>query len=197
VIGAVPASELPSAAIAAGCWDPHTPGVVALVAGTSVSVLDTRSMKRGLVNAAAHVMPARDVQFNPKRPHALVTCGDGCKIKVWDTRSMVAPLLELSGHTHWVWQARYNPFHDQLILVRPRCVRRVCARVSVCVALHLCAVALTRRTARHRARAPAATRRWRCGRRSPSPPWRGRSTRRRRQRPAAPALARSRRRTAA
>lgn len=116
VIGAVPASELPRDPIAAGCWDPHSPCVVALAAGTSISLVDTRSMQRGLVNEAAHVMPARDVQFNPKRPHALASCGDGCKIKFWDARSMVAPLLELSGHTHWVWQARYNPAHDQLVL---------------------------------------------------------------------------------
>jgi hypothetical protein len=143
VIGAVPPSELPTEPIAAGCWDPHTPGVVALAAGTSISLVDTRSMKcvatgpdecpilpvhalsrtrvpcrRGLVNHAAHVMPARDVQFNPKKAHTLVSCGDGCKVKFWDTRSMVEPLLEFSGHTHWVWQARYNPFHDQLVLVR-------------------------------------------------------------------------------
>lgn len=29
---------------------------------------------------------------------------------------MVMPLLEFSKHTHWVWQARYSPFHDQLVL---------------------------------------------------------------------------------
>lgn len=116
VTATLPKSELPSAPIAAGCWDPHTPGVVALAAGTSISVIDTRSMKRGLVNEAAHVMPARDVHYNPRRANLLVTCGDGCKIKFWDTRSMVAPLLEFGGHTHWVWQCRYNPFHDQLVL---------------------------------------------------------------------------------
>ena len=76
--------------------------------------------RRGLVNEAAHVMPARDVQYNPKRQHMLVSCGDGCKIKFWDARSMVQPLLEFGGHTHWVWQARYNPFHDRLVLVRTR-----------------------------------------------------------------------------
>ena len=142
--GSVPASELPSAPITAGCWDPHNPGMVALAAGTSISIIDTRAMKcaalalrmsprfgiltpalgfwrsrRVLVNEQAHVMPARDVQYNPRKPHALVSCGDGCKVKFWDARSMVEPLLEFGGHTHWVWQARYNPFHDQLVLVRP------------------------------------------------------------------------------
>jgi hypothetical protein len=45
VISALPKSELPDATIAAGSWDPHTPGVVALAAGTSVSIVDTRAMK--------------------------------------------------------------------------------------------------------------------------------------------------------
>lgn len=45
VISVLPKSELPDATIAAGSWDPHTPGVVALAAGTSVSIVDTRAMK--------------------------------------------------------------------------------------------------------------------------------------------------------
>jgi WD40 repeat protein len=90
------------------------------------------------VNEAAHVMPARDVHYNPKRPHALVTCGDGCKIKFWDTRSMVEPLLEFSGHTHWVWQARYNPFHDQLVLVRRPGALPVCCCLCAAACVHLC-----------------------------------------------------------
>ena len=83
-------------------------------------------------------MPARDVHYNPKRQHMLVTCGDGCKIKFWDTRSMVKPLLEFGGHTHWVWQARYNPFHDQLVLVR----RQPCC---CCSGLLTCAAELEQR----------------------------------------------------
>ena len=84
--------------------------------------------RRVLVNEQAHVMPARDVQYNPRKPHALVSCGDGCKIKFWDARSMVEPLLEFGGHTHWVWQARYNPFHDQLVLVRAAECQQTCAQ---------------------------------------------------------------------
>lgn len=26
------------------------------------------------------------------------------------------PLLESSAHRHWVWQARFSPTHDQLVL---------------------------------------------------------------------------------
>ena len=45
VVASLSSTELPTAPIAAGCWDPHMQGVVALAAGTSVSVVDTRAMK--------------------------------------------------------------------------------------------------------------------------------------------------------
>ena len=28
----------------------------------------------------------------------------------------MAPCLELGGHSHWVWQAKFNPCHDSLLL---------------------------------------------------------------------------------
>jgi len=36
-------------------------------------------------------------------------------IKIWDLRSPKEPVKILNGHSHWVWCAKYNPFHDQLI----------------------------------------------------------------------------------
>ena len=30
--------------------------------------------------------------------------------------SAINPLLELGGHSHWVWQAKFNPHHDSLLL---------------------------------------------------------------------------------
>ena len=64
----LPASELPSATIAAGCWDPHTPGVVALAAGTSVSVVDTRAMK---------CVPPSLLSLIPCSSHSLVSLAGG------------------------------------------------------------------------------------------------------------------------
>jgi WD40 repeat protein len=45
----------------------------------------------------------------------VITCGDDRKIKIWDLRNDRAPVKILAGHSHWVWSAKYNPFHDQLI----------------------------------------------------------------------------------
>ena len=30
--------------------------------------------------------------------------------------SAITPLLELGGHSHWIWQAKFNPRHDNLLL---------------------------------------------------------------------------------
>ena len=46
----------------------------------------------------------------------LLTCGHDRFIKVWDMRKVDVPVRTIGGHSHWVTCARYNPFHDQLIL---------------------------------------------------------------------------------
>ena len=61
-------------------------------------------------------MSHRDVDYNSNKPQSIVTCGDDRKVKLWDLRSMKSPVSTLEGHSHWVWQAKYNPFHDQLIV---------------------------------------------------------------------------------
>lgn len=58
----------------------------------------------------------RDVDFNSNKPNALLTAGDDRKVKLWDARNFSAPVKTLEGHSHWVWSAKYNPFHDQLIV---------------------------------------------------------------------------------
>jgi WD40 repeat protein len=37
-------------------------------------------------------------------------------VKFWDTRNMSKAVKVLAGHSHWVWSAKYNPNHDQLIV---------------------------------------------------------------------------------
>lgn len=64
----------------------------------------------------AHCQLVRDVDFNPNKQYYLATCGDdGCS-KFWDSRDTSEPIAARSDHSHWVWQIRYNHFHDQLIL---------------------------------------------------------------------------------
>lgn len=37
-------------------------------------------------------------------------------LKLWDLRQSKEPLKILSGHSHWACCAKYNPFHDQLLV---------------------------------------------------------------------------------
>lgn len=38
-------------------------------------------------------------------------------IQFFDLRAAKHPLIVArGGHSHWVWNVRYNPFHDQLVL---------------------------------------------------------------------------------
>ena len=46
----------------------------------------------------------------------LLTGGDDGHIKFWDLRKEDTPLLDFATHSHWVYAARFNHYHDQLIL---------------------------------------------------------------------------------
>lgn len=59
---------------------------------------------------------SRDVDYNPNKPLTLITSGDDRKIRFWDVRNFSTPVKTLAGHSHWVWGAKYNPYHDQLII---------------------------------------------------------------------------------
>jgi EARP and GARP complex-interacting protein 1 len=37
-------------------------------------------------------------------------------VKFWDIRKPNECLKVLSNHSHWIWQVKYNKFHDQLVL---------------------------------------------------------------------------------
>jgi len=45
-----------------------------------------------------------------------MTTGADGTLKVWDVRNTAEALIVMAPHSHWVWSARYNQFHDQLVL---------------------------------------------------------------------------------
>lgn len=104
-------------------WDPHANGdTVAVTRNKSVHLLDLRedtSIPSGIVESfSAHrSSPVMDIDFNPNKPYVLATAGQDGLVKFWDLRSAKRPLTVCrGGHTHWVWNVKYNPFHDQLVL---------------------------------------------------------------------------------
>ena len=59
----------------------------------------------------------RSVDYNPNKQFGLITSSSDRTIKIWDTRYMARGAVKvLAGHSHWVWSAKYNPNHDQLIV---------------------------------------------------------------------------------
>lgn len=64
----------------------------------------------------AHEDEVRDVDYNPNKPFHLLSAGCDRRVRLWDLRSPAAPLKVLQGHSHWTWMARFNRFHDQLLL---------------------------------------------------------------------------------
>ena len=99
----------------ATAWDPHNQSTCAIGSFSKLCIADTRKMEITQQIPDAHQGGVRDVDYNPNKPLTLITAGDDRKIKVWDLRSCRSPIKCLASHSHWVWTAKYNPFHDQLI----------------------------------------------------------------------------------
>lgn len=97
-------------------WDPHSATSAAAAVGTQLFLFDTRKMTISTHIKHAHHGSIRDIDYNPNKPLMLLTTGDDQKIKFWDIRNMKCPVRTIEGHSHWIYAAKYNPFHDQLII---------------------------------------------------------------------------------
>lgn len=101
------------------CFDPHNNQVIFSAIGGRACAFDLRTSKSIY---DVNVMPGRigvcrTMDANPNRPHFFLAAGDDGAIRFWDSRKLKESILQLRGvHSHWVNKARYNPFHDQLIL---------------------------------------------------------------------------------
>ncbi|XP_074273411.1 WD repeat-containing protein DWA2-like isoform X1 [Silene latifolia] len=99
--------------LSGGAWDPHDLHAIALTSESAIQLWDLRTMK--MTNAIEQVHP-RNVDYDTKREHILVTAEDESGIRIWDLRMLRAPIVELSGHAHWTWTVKCNPEYDSLIL---------------------------------------------------------------------------------
>jgi WD40 repeat protein len=128
-------------------WDPHHVDLVAVSTGTMVQLVDWRidpmSSSASVLRCPHHRFGVTDLDFNPNKPHTLVTSGKDGLVKFWDLRKQssasshnnssmetsctttpsprmlkkLQPLLVArGGHRHWATRVSYNPFHDQLII---------------------------------------------------------------------------------
>jgi WD40 repeat protein len=119
-------------------WDPHHADITAVSAGTMVQLVDWREPPTSSSNTSCphHRYGVTDLDYNPNKPHMLVTSGKDGLIKFWDLRkasssyqdddhpSSAKPRLKKQhplmvargGHRHWATRVSFNPFHDQLVL---------------------------------------------------------------------------------
>jgi len=101
-----------------GRWNPHHGAKqFALSVASNIISWDIRSNTSAFVLENAHKDTVRDLDFNPNKQYTMLSCGDDCMVKFWDIRELKSPISEIKDeHLHWIWSARFNPFHDQLIL---------------------------------------------------------------------------------
>ncbi|KAJ4702254.1 WD repeat-containing protein DWA2-like [Melia azedarach] len=99
--------------LSGGAWDPHDGNSVAVTCESSVQFWDLRTMKKTNSVEHAHI---RDVDYDTKRKHIVVTAADESGIHLWDLRMLKVPFQGLGGHTHWTWAVSCNPEYDGLIL---------------------------------------------------------------------------------
>ncbi|XP_038886470.1 WD repeat-containing protein DWA2-like [Benincasa hispida] len=100
--------------LSGGTWDPHDSNAIAATSESSVQFWDLRTMKKtDSIACSAYV---RNVDYNPKKKHLLVTAEDETGISIWDLRKPKVPIQQLPGHTHWTCAVRCNPEYDGLIL---------------------------------------------------------------------------------
>ncbi|KAJ0025236.1 hypothetical protein Pint_09260 [Pistacia integerrima] len=99
--------------LSGGAWDPHDANSVAATCESSVQFWDLRTMKKTNSIERAHV---RNMDYDTKKKHILVTAADEYGIHIWDLRKLKVPIQELPGHTHWTWAVSCSPEYDGLLL---------------------------------------------------------------------------------
>ncbi|GAV63457.1 WD40 domain-containing protein [Cephalotus follicularis] len=99
--------------LSGGAWDPHDVNAVAATSESSIQFWDLRTMKKTNSIDRNHV---RNVDYDTKKKHILVTAEDESGMCMWDIRMSKAPIQEFPGHTHWTWAVSCNPEYDGLIL---------------------------------------------------------------------------------
>ena len=82
----------------------------------TIRVWSAKELKETQTVAAAHKQRILSVDHNPNKPYHIVTASADRTIKFWDLRNSKRALKTLSNHSHWIWCARYNRYHDQLLI---------------------------------------------------------------------------------
>jgi len=114
VSSATGAGELEN--VGAVSWNHLNHNLLCVSCSDSLQCLDLRSMSQTITVEKAHEMGVRDVDFSKTNQNLLASAGDDCHMCVWDLRKAQSPVVKVSNHSHWVWQAKFNPYHEALVV---------------------------------------------------------------------------------
>ncbi|KAL2708986.1 hypothetical protein KLU848_2425 [Kluyveromyces marxianus] len=89
--------------------NPFDPNVIVTVPQDSnaIIVLDMRYPGTPLLTLEGHIGPVNQVQWHPKRPGVLASCGDDCQVLYWDINSLLGQ--SATSSTRW---ANSNVVHS-------------------------------------------------------------------------------------
>jgi WD40 repeat protein len=95
--------------------DPNHKFLLALASGNDLVIHDTREKSTRYLISPAHGDKVLDLDFNPNYPYHIASCSKDYLIKFWDMRKQSC-LKTIDIHSHFVFQVKFNSFHDQLVL---------------------------------------------------------------------------------
>ncbi|KJH41580.1 WD domain, G-beta repeat protein [Dictyocaulus viviparus] len=110
-------NPIPNSKTYAQAWNPHGAGnLLGLTIDKDIVCHDLRTVGECMRIKDAHIHRALHLDFNPNLQHVVASAGDEGAVRLWDWRHPTKSLMTINPHTHWAWQVRFHPVHDQLIL---------------------------------------------------------------------------------
>ena len=98
--------------------NPHENNQLYQISGSNLNLWDIREKLNSSKPSLAVEMKYRIRSFdvNPNRPDWVSVACDDRSINTFDIREANKKYQLETAHTHWIWNLRFNPFHDRLIL---------------------------------------------------------------------------------
>ena len=99
-------------------WDPHHASrSIAVASGHHAKCFDTREIKSKESWAIVEGSNVKSLDFNPNKQNQIAIGSEDGNVRFYDVRNTKKSIMKLSSlHSHWVWNVKYNPVHDQLFL---------------------------------------------------------------------------------
>ena len=88
---------------------PFDPNVIVTLAQDSntIIILDMRYPGAPLLTLEGHIGPVNQIQWDPKKPGVLVSCGDDCQVLCWDINALITQ----NPSTSQRWTTTQNLVH--------------------------------------------------------------------------------------